>query len=140
MLSANEKKIFKLLLTFIEKELVGKNQFNPYNCEKVMQTISERNLDKYMTSISNQYFKLTPKEFDSKTISEFLKQNYSQGFGIHLFGNSGTVLAESIQKLDTQFSIYLSKGKKGSTRTALLKKHMDFIVKLYNFLDDEYLL
>jgi hypothetical protein len=140
MLSANEKKVFNLLLQFIEKNLVGKNQFNPYNCEKSMQVMEDLKLNKYMESISNQFFKLTPEEFNSKTMYEFLTQDYNPGFGLHIFGNSGTLLAKSIQKLDTQFSNYLAKGKKGPTRAALLKKHLEFSVKLYNFLDNEDLL
>jgi hypothetical protein len=140
MLSADEKKVFTLLLQYIEKSLVGKNQFNPYNCEKSIQLFEESKLDKYMESISDQYFKMTPGEFNFKTMYEFLKQDYNPGFGLHIFGNSGTLLAESIQKLDTQFSNYLKEGKKGTTRTELLKKHLEFSVKLYDFLHNEDLL
>lgn len=142
MLTEIEKNIFKNLLNFIEKELVGINLFNPRNCEIAFRNLDLNQTKIYLNKLEKLHFDKKYPELKNKSILSFLTSDYSGGFGLLSFqkNGSGNNLLNSINNLKIQYINYLKNGEQGSTREALLRKHLDFCSKLDLFLSNEGLL
>lgn len=84
-----KKNIFKDLLNFIGKKLVGINQFNPRNCEIAFRNLDLNQTKIYLNKLEKLYFDKKFPELKNKSIISFLSTEYSGGFGLLSFKKNG---------------------------------------------------